>query len=147
MNQEEQTVKTQNQKMGQKGAAAAEFAIVLPLLIILVFGIIDVGLALYNKQVITNASREGARAGIVAGTTVPQITAVVQNYCASRLKPGNGTSPTVSVTGGGSFQNDLTVTVSYVHNFMFAGIIGFGPTLTMTGQTVMKMQPVPPPSS
>ena len=44
----------------QKGAALIEFAIVLPLLLLLVFGAIEFGLLFYNKQVITNASREGA---------------------------------------------------------------------------------------
>jgi len=50
---------------GHKGAAAVEFALVLLPLIILVFGAIEFGVLLYNQQVITNASREGARAGIV----------------------------------------------------------------------------------
>ena len=45
----------------QKGAALIEFAIVLPFLLVLVFGMIEFGLIAYNKQVITNASREGAR--------------------------------------------------------------------------------------
>ena len=45
----------------QKGAAILEFAIVLPFLLVLVFGMIEFGLIAYNKQVITNASREGAR--------------------------------------------------------------------------------------
>jgi Flp pilus assembly protein TadG len=52
----------------QKGVAAVEFALVLPLLVLLIFGIIEFSLLMFNKQVITNASREGARAGIVAGT-------------------------------------------------------------------------------
>jgi len=43
-----------------------EFGLILPLLILLIFGIIEFGLLLYNQQVITNASREGARAGIVS---------------------------------------------------------------------------------
>ena len=43
------------------GAAAIEFAIVAPLLFVLLFGIIEFGAILYNKSVITNASREGAR--------------------------------------------------------------------------------------
>lgn len=49
----------------QKGAAAVEFAIVLPLLVLLVFGIIEFSVYLFNKSVITNATREGARQGIV----------------------------------------------------------------------------------
>jgi hypothetical protein len=48
-----------------KGATAVEFALILPVLLLILFGIIEFGLLLYNKAVITNASREGARAGIV----------------------------------------------------------------------------------
>ena len=50
----------------QKGATAVELAIVLSLLITLIFGIIEFGLFIFNRQVITNAAREGARAGIIA---------------------------------------------------------------------------------
>jgi Flp pilus assembly protein TadG len=50
----------------QKGAAVIEFALILPILLLLLLGTIDGSLALYDKAVITNASREGARAGIVA---------------------------------------------------------------------------------
>lgn len=146
-------MKKQNQNIGQKGAAAAEFAIILPLLVILVFGIADVGMALYNKQVLTNASREGARAGI-ARATISAIKGVAVDYCNSTNRlfpPGTVLSVgDVDVLGGGpgsSFQSDLTVTVTHVHNFMFADIIGLSPTITMTGRTVMKMEPVPPPSS
>lgn len=49
----------------QRGAAVVEFAIVLPLLLIILFGIIEFGLIMYNKHIITNATREGVRYGIV----------------------------------------------------------------------------------
>jgi Flp pilus assembly protein TadG len=49
-----------------RGTAIVEFAIILPLLLVLLFGIIEFGIILYDKAVITNASREGARAGIVS---------------------------------------------------------------------------------
>jgi hypothetical protein len=48
-----------------RGAAAVEFAIVLPLLVMFVFGIVEFGIVFYNKAMITNASREAARAAIV----------------------------------------------------------------------------------
>jgi hypothetical protein len=48
-----------------KGATALEFAIVLPVLLLVVFGIIEWGLYMYNRQVITNAAREGARYGVL----------------------------------------------------------------------------------
>ena len=152
IDQGEHTVKTQNQKIGQKGVAAVEFVIVLPLLMILVFGIADVGIALHNSQVITNASREGARAGITR-LTEAEIKNVVADYCNTfnrLLPPGTLLSvddvdvlPTDPVAA--AFQSDLTVTLSYMHNFMFAGIIGLDP-IPMTGRTVMKMQALPPSS-
>lgn len=48
-----------------RGATAVELAIVLPVLYMMMFGIIEFGLFLYDKQVMTNAVREGARTGIV----------------------------------------------------------------------------------
>jgi hypothetical protein len=48
------------------GGAMVEFAIVLPLLLILVFGIIEFGILMYNRAVLSNASREGARYGIIS---------------------------------------------------------------------------------
>ena len=47
----------------EKGASLVEFAIILPLLIIVIFGIIEFSILLYDKAVITNAGREGARFG------------------------------------------------------------------------------------
>ena len=49
----------------QNGATAVEFAVILPLLLLLIFGIIEFGLLLFNRHVITNSVREAARAGIV----------------------------------------------------------------------------------
>ena len=49
----------------QRGVAAVEFALVLPLLLILVMGAIDWGWFFFIDQVVTNCAREGARAGTV----------------------------------------------------------------------------------
>ena len=124
-------VKTFTQKLKeQAGASAVEFAIVLPLLLLFIFGIIEFSLMFYDKAVITNASREGARAGILfhAGTaadprpSVSDITAVVDSYSKDRLitfgtdtvmlDPGN--LPTPCSTSG----DMLTVTVKYNYDFL-----------------------------
>ena len=55
----------------QKGAAMVEFALILIPLLLITFGIIEFGMFMYNQQVLTNASREGARAGIVA--SIPRL--------------------------------------------------------------------------
>ena len=67
-----------------RGASAVEFALILPLLAVILFGVIEFGLLLFDKQVITNASREGARYGIVQAIprmTAGQINTIVQTYC------------------------------------------------------------------
>ena len=50
-------------RRSERGAVAVEFAILLPVFLLLVFGICDFGHAYYMKQLVTNASREGARYG------------------------------------------------------------------------------------
>jgi Flp pilus assembly protein TadG len=50
---------------GERGVAAVEFAILLPLLVTLLFGFIQFGIAFNNKIQATNAAREGARLAIV----------------------------------------------------------------------------------
>ncbi|MGN0334309.1 MAG: TadE/TadG family type IV pilus assembly protein [Lachnospiraceae bacterium] len=49
----------------EKGQATVEFALILPIFILLVFGIIDFGWLFYNKIQVNNASREGARYAVV----------------------------------------------------------------------------------
>ena len=46
---------------GQEGAAAVEFAIVLPILLLILAGLFDFGWGFYWKHTVTNASRGGAR--------------------------------------------------------------------------------------
>ena len=64
------------------GAAAVEMAMVLGLLILLVFGIIEMGRAIMVNQVITNAAREGARRAVIPGATNAQVEARVDKYLA-----------------------------------------------------------------
>jgi len=56
-------------KSTQKGVVIVEFALILPLFVVLTFGVIEFSLMIYDKAIITNASREAARSGIVHNTT------------------------------------------------------------------------------
>lgn len=119
----------------QRGAAVVEFALVLPLLLVLLIGGIDMSLALYDKAVITNASREGARAGIVARNppiSEAEIRQVVQAYTQSALVNfgPHKSQPSVSVEQG-SLGADLTLKVSV--NYTFQGI-GLGDLFSSLGQ-------------
>ncbi len=137
----------------RRGAAIIEFTVIFPLLIILLFGIMEFGIIVYDKAMITNASREGARAGIVMA--VPrldggQIRTIVRNYCGNHLIsfPG-GTGPTIpddhiDVQGaGGAYPDELIVTVTYDYAFLviprFVTTFGLGP-ITLTSRTVMRME-------
>jgi Flp pilus assembly protein TadG len=51
---------------GQRGNVALELALVLPLFLLLLGGVIDFGMLFWEKQVLTNATREGARAATLA---------------------------------------------------------------------------------
>src|SRR6185369_16886837 len=53
---------------GELGAELIEFALVLPLLLLLVLGIVDFGFLFQRLEVITNAAREGARIAILSGS-------------------------------------------------------------------------------
>ena len=68
---------------GEQGAELVEFALTLPLLLLLVLGIIEFGFLFQEYEVVTNASREGARLGAFipsAGYTVDDVTARINDY-------------------------------------------------------------------
>ena len=53
----------------ERGAAAVEMAIILPLLLLVIAGIVDMGRFLFTKVMVTNAAREGVRAAVVTTST------------------------------------------------------------------------------
>lgn len=78
-------------KLNERGVVAAEFAIVLPLLLLILLGTMEFGMMMYGREVVTNATREGARYGIVAGPptiTGPQMITQATNYLT-----GTGVAP------------------------------------------------------
>ena len=110
---------------GEEGQALVEFALVVPVLLLLLLGIVEFGLLLYNQQVITNASREGARYGIVMRTprrSVEEIKAVVDFYAGTRLITFGDSVPQTDVvpdpTAGSTFGDDLSVGVSFHYDFL-----------------------------
>lgn len=121
---------------GQRGIAVVEFALILPLLMLLLLGCIDISLALLDKSLITNASREGARAGIVSRhpkLSDAEIEQVVWSYTQGSLMQWgtNAQKPTVQIARANwlSDQQSLRVTVS----FTFQGL-GMGQLFSVLGQ-------------
>ena len=125
-----------------------EFAFVAPLFFMLLFGIIEFSVILFDKATITNASREAARAGIVfrAGdrtlggadlvTETIQIKSVVNNYASSYLVSlGGAASITTVVTrndvnNNGIFDGGDELTVDVQYPYLFLILPGFAASLS-----------------
>ena len=113
---------------------------------LLVFAIIEFGFILYDKAVITNASREAARAGVVLKSpklTADQIQAVATSYCNNYLisfKASNPPGVTVPSGAAGTFGTPLTVKVTYTYYGLGLGTLlsPISGPLTLTGTTVMN---------
>jgi Flp pilus assembly pilin Flp len=146
------------------GVAAVEFAIVLPVLILIIAGMMDLGHAFYLKQVVTNASREGARYGILYKTNASgdriapkNLAPSIQNWVLQA--PPNGQCdlnkilsgdnpqvkfPTDNNTGytTGAVGDDLTVEVTcdkywWILNKLIPTISDH---ITLTGRTTMRVE-------
>jgi len=130
------------------GASAVEFAVILPLLVLILFGIIEFSLALYDKAMITNASREGARAGIVyrsPSVTDAEIARIVNTYLGNHLITFGSGKPSAMVTvarNGGSPGGELKVKVAYTYTFLvlprLSSTLGRG--INMAAETAMRME-------
>ena len=107
-------------RLNERGAVAAEFALLLPVLLTILFGIIEFGMIMYGREVVTNASREGARAGIVQRVpplTPGEITTVATNYLTGT---GINTADVVIAVpaSGGVTGTPVTVTATYSYPWL-----------------------------
>lgn len=109
----------------QRGAAAVEFALLLPVVMALFMGALELGLVLYDKAVLTNATREGARAGIVLRNpkpTVAEITSLVLQKSQGSLislLPADAPQVTVLQSSPAAWPNTLQVSAQYT----FKGLV------------------------
>ena len=135
----------------ERGQAVIELALTLPLLLVVVFGIIDFGFMFQRYEAVTNAAREGARLGVLADYTATEAQNRALDYLlASGLNGpiracGTGTvvrnsrcaqmtTSTVPVAGSTPAKtvDQVTVIVEYDHQYQFVGpILGlFGSNLS-----------------
>ncbi len=132
----------------ESGQSLVEFAIVLPILLALLVGIFEFGVAWNRKQVLTNAAREGARRAVVPPSPTPADTvdAVVDNYLTSAgIQPtdvNRNYSGLASTTGGTvTIQLQMTHTMPFVSSV--AGLLGGGGTpgsVTLTSVVNMRKE-------
>ena len=115
----------------ERGAAAVEFAILLPLLLMLVLGTIEFGRA-YNAQItLTNAARDGVRVMAIANDPAGAKTAAVSAAASvsTSIPISSVTLSTDTCTAG----SQVTLTISY----NLSTITGIAGPFPMTGKGVM----------
>jgi Flp pilus assembly protein TadG len=121
---------------GDRGAAAVEAALILPVLLLLVCGVVDLGRALHAQLTVTAAAREGARAAVLNANPTGRA-----NATAASLDGGVTVSVTPCPASPGPYD-DATVTVTTPYQpvtplgsliTMFGGTESAGVTITGTG--------------
>lgn len=137
----------------QRGAAALEFALIVPILISLVFGIADFGWAINRDTLVNNAAREGAREGSLnpdeaaimltvreslaqvepIGTTPSRITVTV-----GCRRPDN--SPCASFAADAASGGTVIVTVAVDHTWITPVGSTFGDGITLEKTVEMRIE-------
>jgi Flp pilus assembly protein TadG len=122
----------------ESGAAAVEFALVVPLLLLLLFGIIEFG-RLYNAQIeVSGAAREGVR--VMAITDDASAARGATRLAAPSLNPAlqdSRISITSTAANPAHCAPGATVTVAVTYPIAFLTGM-FGPNVTLTGRSVMR---------
>jgi Flp pilus assembly protein TadG len=132
-------------KARDRGTAVVEFALVLPVLLLIVFGIIDFGRALNAQITLTEAAREGVRLAALGYSD-----AAIQARVAAAASGLSGVTVTVAAScpPGAGPAADAEVNVNYPFSFItpigaVAGLIGgsgLGAPITLTAQGVMPCE-------
>jgi len=115
----------------ERGAELIEFALVVPMLLLVLLGIADFGFMFQRYEVLTNAAREGARVAVLPGYTVSDVKTRVCAYMASGGVPATGcpnpSNPVISVADAtvamavGPALQVKRVQVTYTHSYLFVG--------------------------
>jgi Flp pilus assembly protein TadG len=134
---------------GERGAELIEMVVVLPLLMLVLFGIIDFGFMFQRYVVLTNAAMEGARVGILPGYDAADAKARAETYAeAGGLPSGTAIATPVQVAlpepGGGTWPA-IEVTVNHTYTYQFIGPIvsmfgGTFSTVNLTARATMRRQ-------
>ncbi|GAA2159931.1 TadE family protein [Humibacillus xanthopallidus] len=118
-----------------------EFAILLPLVFLIIAGIVDFGTAFFTKIELTNAAREGARAAVITGTPV---TAVQARASAAAIGVNGLTVPNPTVCPTPAPSDSATVLVEATAEWRLLkpalNLFGAGSSLPtkLSAQAVMK---------
>ena len=121
-----------------RGAVAVEFALILPVLITILFGIIQFGLVMFTQQMMVYAAREAARSYAVGTSTAAQAQTLAEG-----LLPATSTNYTVTVTEPdiGAGETDVTVLISTpMADAAIINVLGSVMSGNIQAQIVMRVE-------
>ena len=129
-------------KVKSRGQTLVEMTLMLPIILIFVGGLTDVGLAFFVGTSMENAVREGARLA-ASGMSTPNVKTEVLNRIAAQgmFKPALNPS-SVTVVSQGLFtscvgaQTQVTVTATGTYNYMFLNLVGIASTQMSRSETM-----------
>jgi Flp pilus assembly protein TadG len=134
-------------RRGERGAVAVEFALIFPLLMVLVFGVIDFGRAFNAQETLTQAAREGSRLAAVCNSSTPSPTCGDVSSrtlaAATNLTGVSVAVPSTCPAGVAPAGLDAVVTVRWTMTFStpLVGLIpGFPSSKDLTGIGHMPCQ-------
>ena len=116
-----------------RGAAAVEFALVFPILILVLIGIIEYGSVFNTQLMLTSAAREGARTMAVTGDAAQARTAVIN--AAVGISPALTAANIVVTPTSCSATTNVSVTIDYAKPYL-TGL--FGATVALEGKSTRK---------
>jgi TadE-like protein len=103
----QQNRQTTQRRRGRKGQALVEFALILPIFAMMVFGVIEFGRAFYTVHMLSNAAREGARTASLPDKTVTEVMARIQESVAiARLDTSRMGTPTITIIPASALPSD-----------------------------------------
>ena len=133
-------------RTSERGQALAEFALVLPLVLLFIAGIVEMGRAWNVKQVVTDAAREGARYTVVQDLSVDSNG--VKAKIMERLALGHIETADITITPSSSWRvggQPMTVTVTTQFQMGLIGVLlgwaGVPALVPISTQAVMRNEP------
>ena len=136
--------RSRRRREGEKGQSLVEFALVVPIFLLLVFAIIDFGFGFHAWLTVTNSAREGARIGAVRATaadieqrvrnTTDSLDQADLSVVVTNAQGASGSSVVVEV----EYEYELITPLDSIMGMISGGSIG--PTLTFTSTADMRLE-------
>jgi hypothetical protein len=130
-----------------RGLVIAELALILPLLFLLLWGMAELSVALYNKTIVTYASRDAVRTGVLAKTprmSEAEVEALARSYLEESLLfySANGTTVVIEKPAVIGESDRLRVTIRHQYPGLGLGrlVPGFLGPMVVSASAVMRYE-------